>query len=81
MRRKQIYLDEKSEASLKKLALLKKTSEASLIREAIHKFLAEVERKQYTKQNPLYRIVGLCERGRADAAENHDRYLYREDKD
>lgn len=81
MRRKQIYLDEESEASLKKLALLRRTSEASLIREAIHTFLARVEKRQSAKESPLYKVVGLCKVGKTDAAVNHDRYLYQKDKD
>lgn len=31
------------------------------------------------EQNPLERLVGLCQTGRTDAAQRHDAYLYREE--
>jgi hypothetical protein len=34
---------------------------------------------QRQTDNPLYKIIGIAKGGRTDGAENHDRYLYRED--
>ena len=34
---------------------------------------------QSEQPNPLYGIIGLGKAGRADGAENHDAYLYRDE--
>ena len=39
-----------------------------------------VEReKSKAEVNPLFGLVGLCEKGRDDASVNHDKYLYHGD--
>ncbi len=75
MRRKQIYLDEASERSLKRLAARTGRSEASHIREALQRYLAT---GAATADDPLERLIGLVadSDGPDDVAENHDHYLY-----
>lgn len=81
MKRKQIYLDEDSEQRLKTEAMRRGRSEASLIREAVRRFLAEEERALPNHaENPLLGMIGIVRKGRPDAAVNHDRYLYRGDE-
>lgn len=75
MRRKQIYLDETSERSLKRLAARTGRSEASHIREALRQYLGSGTAPD---DDPLERLIGLVEdaHGPDDVAENHDHYLY-----
>lgn len=75
MRRKQIYLDDASERSLKRLAAQTGRSEASHIREALQRYLGN---GPTTAGDPLERLIGLVEdpEGPDDVAENHDHYLY-----
>lgn len=80
MKRKQIYIDEESELRLKSIAFRRRQSEASLIREAVLRFLSEEERPVPERtENPLLEMIGMIPEGRDDAALHHDRYLYRED--
>jgi hypothetical protein len=75
MRRKQIYLDDASERALKRLAAQTGRSEASLIREALQRYLA---RGDDHGDDPLERLIGLVSdaSGPDDVAEEHDHYLY-----
>lgn len=79
MERKQIYLDQGSDAKLKRLARARGVSEASLIREAVANYLAgqDIQASAPAKQDPLLALIGLY-KGEAppDAAIDHDRYLY-----
>lgn len=75
MRRKQIYLDDASERALKRLAARTGRSEASHIREALRRYLADgIEHHD----DPLERLIALVsdETGPDDVAEEHDHYLY-----
>lgn len=75
MRRKQIYLDDASERALKRLAARTGRSEASLIREALQRYLASGGEQE---DDPLEKLIGLVvdESGPDDVAEEHDHYLY-----
>ena len=75
MRRKQIYLDDASERSLKRLAARTGRSEASHIREALRRYLASGDALD---EDPLEQLIGLVhdEHGPDDVAEHHDHYLY-----
>ncbi len=75
MRRKQIYLDEANERALKRLAARTGRSEASLIREALRRYLAPGGDHD---DDPFDRLIGLVadETGPDDVAEEHDHYLY-----
>ena len=76
MRRKQIYLDEASDRALKRLAARTGRSEASLIREALQRYLTPDGGDP--GDDPLERLIGLVadESGPDDVAEEHDHYLY-----
>lgn len=41
----------------------------------------EVAPSRHEPSNPLYGIIGIGKAGRADGAENHDAYLYRDKAD
>jgi hypothetical protein len=75
MRRKQIYLDDASERALKRLAARTGRSEASLIREALQRYLAT---GVAVDGDPLERLIGLVPdpHGPDDVAEEHDHNLY-----
>lgn len=75
MRRKQIYLDEASERSLKRLAARTGRSEAAHVREALQRYLGS---DTPLDDDPLERLIGLVEDadGPDDVAVNHDLYLY-----
>jgi predicted transcriptional regulator len=79
MRRKQIYLDEASDRSLKRLAARTGRSEASHIRDALARYL---DTQEASDADPLERMIGLVDTaaGPDDVAENHDRYLYGHDR-
>lgn len=76
MRRKQIYLDDASERALKRLAAQTGRSEASLIREALQRYLGAGG--DHDDDDPFEKLIGLVadETGPDDVAEEHDHYLY-----
>ncbi|MHB2016614.1 MAG: hypothetical protein ACYCW6_06670 [Candidatus Xenobia bacterium] len=81
MKRKQIYLDTGMEQRLKTVALREGCSEASLVREAIGRLLADREsRVPGDAGSPLLKLIGLAEGARSDSAEHHDKYLYGSDR-
>ncbi len=79
MVRKQIYIDEHLNENLKKVALMKKTSEAELVREALVDYFSRV--REEGPENPLHELIAFCDKGRVDGSEDHDRYLYGADSD
>ena len=81
MQRKQIYLDEETRRAIEKLAVVRGVSESSIIREAIAQYVVKEEQRAGAENNPLVKLIGIGEGSRPDAAENHDRYLYQEDKE
>jgi hypothetical protein len=76
MRRKQLYLDEETERALKRAAARTGRSEASIVREALRRFVVMEATTQ--TEDPLERLIGLVRdpTGPDDVAENHDHYLY-----
>ena len=72
MIRKQIYLEEETEEHLKRIAKRRGTSEASVIRDVLKSYLSNQESLEHP--NPLYELIGLCEKGRVDSSERHDEY-------
>jgi len=77
MQRKQIYLDQQCAQRLKVLAMRKRRSEASLIREAVDQLLAADDRLHPgDEDNPLLQLLGVAPHGRPDGALHHDRFLY-----
>ncbi|MFW5891072.1 MAG: ribbon-helix-helix domain-containing protein [bacterium] len=72
--RKQIYLEEEMAEKIKKIASLKNTSQAEIIRSAVKTYL---ENNNITKnKDPLLKLIGIAETQIKDGSENHDKYLY-----
>ncbi len=76
MRRKQLYLDDESDRALKRLSASTGRSEASHVREALQRYLAEATPP--VEGDPLGDLIGLVNdpAGPTDQAVNHDHYLY-----
>jgi hypothetical protein len=84
LKRKQVYLGRGSDEMLKKWAAQKGVSEAFLVREAVDSYLARLEQgeAEVASTDPLLRLVALYKGDiPPDLAEQHDRYLDREDDD
>ena len=73
MLRKQIYLDEASDRRLRKMAAATGRSAASLIREAVGRYIQSHGR---IADDPLRPLIGAFSGGPRDAAAKHDKYLY-----
>lgn len=71
MLRKQIYLDEASDRRLRELAAASGRSAASLIREAVGRYL-----QGHGTEDPLRPLIGAFSGGPRDTAAKHDKYLY-----
>jgi hypothetical protein len=70
----QIYLDERQNQALRRLAREKNTSVSELIRRGIDLLLRQVP----AEQDPAYQLIGLGTSGVANIAEKHDEYLTQE---
>ena len=79
MHRMQFYIEPKVRDELALLAERRNVSMAQLIREAILSFISR--EAQAPDSDPLLDIVGMIDSPDVpiDAAENHDRYIYRRD--
>lgn len=77
MKRKQIYMDARSERRIRALARATRLSEAEHIRRAVASYAAHVP-DTTRNRHPLVEMIGICDdkRGRKDAAVHHDAYLY-----
>jgi hypothetical protein len=77
MIRKQLYIDEDLDRSLKILAAWTGQSEAEHVRTALRRYLAD-HAVEHADSDPLSELVGLVDdpQGPDDVAANHDRYLY-----
>lgn len=77
MIRKQLYIDEELDRSLKVLAAWTGQSEAEHVRAALRRYLAD-HAVQHSEADPLLELVGLVDdpRGPDDVAVNHDDFLY-----
>ena len=75
MKRKQLYLEERADRALKRLAARTGRSEAAHVREALARYL---QQEQETDDDPFDQLIGLVDDhdGPTDVAENHDHYLY-----
>ena len=77
MRRKQIYLDSRSERKIRALARATRLSEAEHIRRAVLSYTVDLPDAANARQ-PLLEMIGICghKTGPHDAAVRHDTYLY-----
>jgi hypothetical protein len=75
----QIYLEEKQEKALRRLAKERKVSMAALLRRGADKVIDELLPPE---KDPLFDLPLVAESGApADGAENHDRYLIKNRKE
>ncbi len=70
----QIYLEERQDQALRRLAKEKNASISELIRRGIDLLLSQAP----IEEDPAYQIIGLAGSGVRDIAENHDEYLVQE---
>jgi hypothetical protein len=70
----QIYLDDRQNLALRRLAKEKKASVSELIRNGIDLLLAQIP----PKDDPAYQMIGIFSSGLHNLAEEHDEYLVRE---
>jgi hypothetical protein len=77
MRRKQLYIEDRQDAAIKRIAERRGVPEACLFREAIDAYLEDVERAA-SSGNPLLDILGSVDDPNAptDGSVDPDRTIY-----
>ncbi len=70
----QIYLNERQNQALRRLAKEKNTTVSELVRRGIDLLLRQVP----AEQDPAYHMIGLGASGVTNIAEKHDEYLAQE---
>lgn len=75
VRRTQFYLNEDLDARLRAAAAHEGRSAASIVRDAVERYLSGESPAQQT-EDPLLALIGAFSGGHPDGAENHDHYLY-----
>lgn len=70
----QIYLDDRQDRALRRLAEENKSSISALIRRAIDMLLAQTP----VEKDPAYQLIGLISSGLHNLAEEHDEYIVQE---
>lgn len=75
MVRTQIQLTPKQARALHEMALERKVSMASLVRQAVDLFLLSAPPSLEERQQRALTVIGAFDSGRSDVAEEHDRYL------
>ena len=75
--RTQVYLTYEQHQLLKQRARREKKTMAELIREALTEYLSlEKEEEFFQKDDPIWKLAGICRSGIRDSSVNHDSYLY-----
>jgi hypothetical protein len=77
MHRTQLYIDDTLASEIRQVATIQQRSAAAVIRDAVRRYLANVKQEQ--SDAPFLPIIGAYTGGLADAAQEHDRYLYGSD--
>jgi hypothetical protein len=67
----QIYLEQRQQLALKRLAAKRKVSVSELVREGVERLLTEMP----IEDDPAWKLIGLGSSGVTDLAERHDEYL------
>lgn len=76
-KRTQVYFPVDLYRRIEKQAKKESRSSASLIREAVGKYLAEAQEKEIDWENdPFFKLVGIAKSGMRDLSTNLDHYLY-----
>ncbi len=70
----QVYLDERQDRALRRLASEENVTISELIRRGVDLLLEEVP----AEKDPAYQIIGLGSSGVADLGAHHDAYLAQE---
>ncbi len=70
----QVYLDERQDRALRRLASEENITISELIRRGVDLLLKEVP----AEKDPAYQIIGLGKSGFANLGEDHDEYLSQE---
>ncbi len=73
-----MYFPQELYQKLQKRAKAESRSVASIVREAVEKYLNEKE--VVWEKDPLFSLEGILDSELTDLVENHDRYLYGEKK-
>lgn len=75
--RTQIYLTYEQHRLLKRRARLENKMMAQIIRQAIEQYLGiDDEGKHLRKDDPIWKLAGICRSGVRDGSIHHDHYLY-----
>jgi hypothetical protein len=70
----QVYLDERQDRALRRLASQEEATLSELIRRGVDLLLERTP----VEQDPAYQMIGLGSSGIADLGERHDEYLAQE---
>lgn len=85
MVRTQVYLPRDIYEQLKERADKEGSSMASQIREALAQYIVEMKEEDrasvFTKDDPIWDMIGMAESGITDGSYNHDKYIYSRDWD
>lgn len=85
MVRTQVYLPRDIYEQLKERADKEGSSMASQIREALVQYVVETKVEDdgpmFTKDDPIWELVGMIKSGITDGSYNHDKYIYVRDWD
>jgi hypothetical protein len=83
MVRTQVYLPRDVYEQLKERADKEGLTMAHQIREALAQYVVETEAEDkarfFTKDDPIWDLVGMVESGITDGSYNHDKYIYTRD--
>ena len=85
MVRTQVYLPRDIYDQLKQRADGEGITMANQIREALTQYVVETEKEEnppiFTKDDPIWDMIGMCKNGPEDGSVNHDKYIYVRDWD
>lgn len=75
-KRTQVYFPLELYRKVEKKARRESKSMASVVREAVEKYVAEEEKEIDWENDPFFKLVGIVKSGVRDLSINHDHYLY-----
>ncbi|MBI3893192.1 MAG: CopG family transcriptional regulator [Candidatus Wallbacteria bacterium] len=78
-KRTQVYLTQQSYRTMEQLARQRHSSVASVVREAVAKYLGEIDPGMIHSEDPLWNFLATEEGHQDDGAAKLDRYLYGKD--
>lgn len=75
-KRTQVYFPFEMYKRIAKKAKKESKSVASVVREAVEKYVKEEDETIDWENDPFFKIVGIANSGIKDLSVNHDKYLY-----